>query len=214
MIYCVSDIHGEADRLRQMLSLIQFSEDDTLYILGDVADRNPGGVALWTLIMDTPNMVLLLGNHEQMCLDTMSLNSTPEFRSRWRRNGGDVTYRELMYTCTPETRHGILQFLSSCPDCLDLEVNGQKFHLVHGHPGEDHHTRIWGRIAPSDPPYFQDKLTIVGHTPTCVLTGDYDRPFQIWHGNGVIDIDCGCGHGLETGRLGCLRLEDRAEFYV
>ena len=34
------------------------------------------------------------------------------------------------------------------------------------------------------------------------------------HGNGVIDIDCGCGLKTEYARLACLRLNDMAEFYV
>lgn len=36
MVYCLSDIHGEFERFRRMLELIQFSGDDTLYVLGDV----------------------------------------------------------------------------------------------------------------------------------------------------------------------------------
>lgn len=32
MIYCMSDIHGELDRFKAMLDLINFSSDDTLYI--------------------------------------------------------------------------------------------------------------------------------------------------------------------------------------
>lgn len=44
MICCISDIHGENDRFEQMLKLIDFSNADTLYILGDVIDRGVGGV--------------------------------------------------------------------------------------------------------------------------------------------------------------------------
>lgn len=71
MIYCMSDIHGELDRFKAMLDLINFSSDDTLYIIGDVIDRHPGGVEILKIIKDTPNMFMLLGNHEQMCLDTL-----------------------------------------------------------------------------------------------------------------------------------------------
>ena len=69
MIYCMSDIHGELDRFKAMLDLINFSSDDTLYIIGDVIDRHPGGVEILKIIKDTPNMFMLLGNHEQMCLE-------------------------------------------------------------------------------------------------------------------------------------------------
>lgn len=50
MIYCMSDIHGELDRFKAMLDLINFSSDDTLYIIGDVIDRHPGGVEILKII--------------------------------------------------------------------------------------------------------------------------------------------------------------------
>ena len=39
MIYCVSDIHGDLDKLERMMELIRFSDADHLYIIGDVIDR-------------------------------------------------------------------------------------------------------------------------------------------------------------------------------
>ena len=37
----MSDIHGEYDKYLAMLEQIDLSEDDTLYVLGDVVDRGP-----------------------------------------------------------------------------------------------------------------------------------------------------------------------------
>lgn len=51
-----------------MLEKIQFSADDTLYILGDVIDREPVGIPCRQKIMVTPNIVMLLGNYEHMML--------------------------------------------------------------------------------------------------------------------------------------------------
>ncbi len=39
MIYVMSDIHGEYDKYIKMLELINFSDEDELYILGDIVDR-------------------------------------------------------------------------------------------------------------------------------------------------------------------------------
>ena len=45
-------------------------DDDFLYILGDVIDRNgDGGVAMLRWIIARPNVQLLMGNHEAMMLD-------------------------------------------------------------------------------------------------------------------------------------------------
>lgn len=214
MIYCISDIHGEVNPFREMLSLIQFSEEDTLYILGDASDRKADGVEVLKIIMASPNVVMLLGNHEQMCLDFFAPNSGYEERELWHQNGGNITRRQLLYFYPSEDRHRILRFLSSLPDQMDIEVKGQKYHLVHGIPSDNHQTRIWGRPESNDAPFFQDKTVIIGHTPTYLLTDDYEHPARIWYGNGSIDIDCGSGHRLPVARLACLRLDDMKEFYV
>lgn len=41
MHYVVSDIHGYYDRYLKLLEVINFTDDDTLYILGDIVDRGP-----------------------------------------------------------------------------------------------------------------------------------------------------------------------------
>ena len=41
MIYVISDIHGRKDRFEDVLEQINLQENDVLYILGDVIDRNP-----------------------------------------------------------------------------------------------------------------------------------------------------------------------------
>ena len=41
MIYAVSDIHGCYRQYKEVLEKIAFSDEDTLYVLGDVLDRGP-----------------------------------------------------------------------------------------------------------------------------------------------------------------------------
>ena len=215
MIYCMADLHGERDFFLRMLEQIRFSDTDHLYILGDVIDRGTGGIDLLEQIMEASNMTMLLGNHEQMCLSTLGPHNEFGARDLWRQNGGGTTYRELLYHCTHQKRNRILRFLSELPDALKLTVGNQKFHLVHGFPGDDHDTRIWGRVEPDSVSPYPDTICIVGHTPTVFLTGRMDEDSSIWHGNGIIDIDCGCGNLNAPHRcLACLRLDDMAEFYV
>ena len=71
MIYVLADIHGRADRFHEVLDSIGFSEDDTLYILGDVIDRNPDGIEILEEIISSKNMEMLLGNHEYMMLNAI-----------------------------------------------------------------------------------------------------------------------------------------------
>lgn len=214
MIYCMADLHGHADRFEEMLRLISFSPQDTLYIIGDVIDRGKQGIPLLRRIMDAPNMVLLKGNHEQMCLDTLGPQNRWGSKALWTQNGGSATYRELVYRTPKQEKWAILRFLAHCPHCLDVTVNGRQFHLVHGFPSPDPEQRLWLRPEPDAPPPFPDRTAIVGHTPTCFLTGDFTSPLSVWKGNGVIDIDCGCGSDSPLSRLACLRLDDLQVFYV
>ncbi len=217
--YCMSDIHGDFNRYQKMLELIHFSEQDTLYILGDVIDRNPNGVAILLDIIDRKNVHMLLGNHELMCMRVFDPLYDIEAHQLWKLNGGSRTYADLKYKRTAVERGNVLRFLRRLPDYLDIKVNGQAFHLVHGYPSEFPFHRLWDRPEPDAPSPFEDKLTIVGHTPTIFLTKkDFsdmeDEHLRIWYGKGIIDIDCGCGNKEEWVRLACLRLDDMVEFYV
>lgn len=64
MIYCMSDIHGELDRFKAMLDLINFSSDDTLYIIGKrkIAVYRPKGKTGWHPSDVIPLFAKSLGN--------------------------------------------------------------------------------------------------------------------------------------------------------
>ena len=65
-IYACSDIHGQYGLFQKMLKDIRFSDDDLLYIVGDVIDRGPESIPMLLDIMSRDNIVCLLGNHELM----------------------------------------------------------------------------------------------------------------------------------------------------
>lgn len=226
MHYVMADLHGEYDRWRRMLDRIAFSDEDTLYILGDVVDRGGiGGVDILLDVMERENVVMLLGNHEAMCLKAMDHPESERAVNHWRRNGGQVTCNSLL-RLSGERRTRVLDFIRTRPDHLDLEVDGRRFHLVHGFPADDTYDRVWLRPGPEAVSPFPDGRTVVaGHTPVCELW-DYDEEqmerylraipgghLRIFHGKGYIDVDCACGYRLPQRRLACLRLEDMAEFY-
>lgn len=214
MIYCISDIHGEYDRYLAMLERIGFGGEDTLYVLGDCIDRGPSGVDILTDLMGRSNAHLLMGNHEQMCLGALGPEPMLGARTLWKQNGGGVTWNELMYLCTPTRRREILDYLAGLPDHVEIRVGERAFYLVHAWPSSDPWERLWKRPEEIGAAPVPGRIAIVGHTPTCCLSGRGETPFRIWHGEGVIDIDCGCGSTSPHRRLGCLRLDDMAEFYV
>ena len=70
MTYVISDLHGyPIEKLKTLFEKAGFCEDDFLYILGDVIDRNgDGGVGILQWLLSQSNVQLVLGNHEAMLL--------------------------------------------------------------------------------------------------------------------------------------------------
>ncbi len=224
--YVMSDIHGEADRFHLMLEKIQFSKEDTLYILGDVVDRGPNGISLLREIMETSNVTMLLGNHEYMMLQYMSSSASETDIRRWNRNGNAPTL--AAYHCLgDQERQKILCYLRTLPTHLEVTVNGKQFYLVHGFPGATVHDEVWGRPTRSTPNPVPDHQLIIGHTPVQYLIEDEQdqinfeieiasrgEHLHVTHTPGFIDIDCGCGHDIPIKALACLKLEDMEEYYI
>lgn len=232
--YVVSDIHGEADRFHAMLQKIHFSDNDTLYILGDVVDRGSDGVSLLREIMKTPNMKMLLGNHEFMCLRYFAPDAPEKHIQHWNRNGNAPTLEGFHKLTEPE-KEETLAFLRSLPTHFEPIINGKKFYLVHGLPADTVYDEVWFRPYKNPVREMPDCQIIVGHTPvSCFVhteTEAYSRSdeeerayvqelhergelLSIFHHPQYIDIDCCCGYDFPNRRLACIRLEDMTEFYV
>ena len=62
--YVMSDIHGMAELFKRMLEQIRFSDEDTLYVLGDMIDRGPDPAGILDFVMYHKNLTALRGNHE------------------------------------------------------------------------------------------------------------------------------------------------------
>lgn len=224
--YVMSDIHGEADRFHAMLDKIQFSPDDTLYILGDVIDRGPDGIGLLQEIMEMPNVVMLLGNHEHMILQYMEPDADDIVIRRWNRNGNRPT-KAAYLRLKAKDQQRILKYLRSLPTHLEVEVNGRKFYLVHAFPGANVHDEVWNRPKMDTPNPMPGYTVVIGHTPIPYLIADENERIRfalnmeergehlrICHTPGFVDIDCGCGSDMPIKMLACLRLEDMKEFYT
>ena len=229
MTYVISDVHGEKKDFIKMMIRIGFSDRDTLYVIGDVIDRGPDGIALLKSIMGSPNIHLLLGNHEYMMRSFLSLDKNKD-HSRWIDayslwcfiNGGEITYDSFLKE-TPDTREKILDYLMALPVSTSLEISDKKILLVHAappflytvpEPGIDNPTAfaVWHRLTPGEKLETDYELIICGHTPTMYFTDD--RSSHVIRQNGIMWIDCGCTYKDNGGRLACVCLETEEIFYV
>ena len=235
MIYVMSDIHGHEGRFNSILKQINLQPEDTLYILGDVIDRNPRGGQLLRRIMKQPNIKMLLGNHELMMLDALyyphdiwGMSHIHErLMFRWYKNGGNVTHNYLKHI-RKDSRTEIFKYLDGLPLNIEIEVGGVKYLLVHAAPmylydrygykyDDEKMFSVWWRDIDKVPP-DENRTIIFGHTGTYHYQDE--NPLQIWYGNRIIGIDCAsaCRDGEEVrpgvkGRLACLRLDDMKAFY-
>ena len=230
MEYVTGDIHGNKDKWDQLLKLICLGRDDILYVNGDAIDRGPDGIEILQEIKNIPNTRMLLGNHEHMMLQYYAPGDDTQTISNWMRNGGRRTYHTFRKLPEDEQQE-LLAWLRSLPTHLEITVNGQTFYLVHGWPSTEPRREVWGRprgISDKSLLVPQGARLIIGHTPvglvTCETEGEMDFYFRkleqtgahmlILHAPDFIDLDCGCGHHVPGTALGCLRLDDMAEFYV
>ena len=106
MKYVMSDIHGCYDEYIRMLELINFSDEDELYILGDIFDRGNKPLEILDHVLGNKNIHLLKGNHEKMFEEAYESGDM----SLWYYNGGGTTdveivnksggYEEMLYKYT------------------------------------------------------------------------------------------------------------------
>ena len=228
MIYVTSDIHGQMEDLLLLLQQAKVGPEDTLYVLGDAADRGPDGAAMLRWLTRQPNVRFLLGNHENMLLECAFLffgDGSPRTEleerhlGRWLRNGAQPTIDGLrrMAREEPEELRRVLAALRRAPAVGQLRVGEREFVLVHGglpefdaaRPLADYPTfdLLWHRPTPEEH-WYTDRLTVIGHTPTGFY-GQECAGRALWTDTWV-DIDTGAGHG---GTPMLLRLDDLQEFY-
>ena len=55
----------------ELLDKIKFKGTDTLYVLGDILDRGPHPIKTVRKLMEMPNAICMVGNHELMALECL-----------------------------------------------------------------------------------------------------------------------------------------------
>ncbi len=232
MTYVMSDLHGQYEKYRKMLEKIAFSDHDVLYILGDVVDRGENPIKILQDMSMRPNIIPLMGNHEQMaitmlrklCVEITAANYASHLTaddlhllSVWFINGGQTTLDEFRKLSKAQ-RAEMFEYFDEFSFYEEITVNRYRFLLVHGgladfspeKPIEEYdlNSLLWTKTD-YNKRYYRDKYLITGHVPTSTIDDAYDGKIFARHGH--IAIDCGAGYGNP---LGCIRLDDFKTFYI
>jgi len=230
--YVISDIHGQYDMFMELLDKIKLKETDTIYILGDVLDRGPHPIKTLRKLMEMPNAICMVGNHEFMALECLEFlmkeitdKSIEELDETmldnlvtWQYNGSKTTIDEFRKLDT-EGQMGVIDFIKELLIYEEVSVGDKDYLLVHAGLGnyspqkdiEDYslHELIWTR-ADYAVQYFEDTYVITGHTPTQMIKDNPDPGF-IFRRNNHIAIDCGASY--PGGRLAAICLDTGEEYY-
>ena len=225
MRYVVSDIHGNYELLVKLLKKINFSEDDTLFVLGDVIDKGKDVQKLLNLLFGKlrDNSVVLAGNHEYELIklvtdlivkdasDDVILSKCKKFLGVENLNLQDVD--DIMNMPYTHEEDDFILVHAGIP----FDIKGNPIPLEQA-PIED---LVYDRRFKNEnflPP--NTKCVIFGHTPTFYIDGHKGKIIKYQkentEGNNPKDyykIHIDTGNYL-TGILGCLRLDDMQEFYV
>ena len=232
MTYVMSDLHGQYEKYLQMLDMIHFSDNDDLYILGDVVDRGPQSAELLQDMSMRMNVFPILGNHDmtavillrKLCTeiteDNYASQITPdimEILAMWQMDGGQATL-EGFKKLPADDRDVLLDYMDEFAPYETIEVAGNRFILVHGGIPYDKRNLPLSKQSVHElvierpnytKRYYNDVYLVTGHTPTINIGEEYRG--RIYCANGHIALDCGAGYDIS---LGCIRLDDFKEFYV
>ncbi len=234
MRYVISDIHGCYEEYMQLLKEINFSDNDELYVLGDVVDRGPEPVKVLQDMMKRSNVTFILGNHDLIMYmmmkkllvvaeeDNYATHLTVEdymdYMS-WLQDGGAITVEKFRQLSDIE-RMDIIDYLSEASVYEVLENNEKKYILVHAGLGNFESDKgldeyelyeLMEERMNYSKRYYSDINTfiITGHTPT-VCIKDWEKA-EVYIKNGHIAIDCGC---ISGGRLAAYCIETEAVKYI
>lgn len=223
MTYVISDIHGNYEKFKAILSAINFKDSDVMYILGDVVDYGTEAMDLIADLSVRVNVYPVAGEHDFLAArmlkgfaKMLESGAAPDAdyiaeMTAWVQDGGQATLDAFRVLSTDE-REGVLEYLEDMTLFEEIEIDGARYVLMHaGIADYDPDTDLWDYqpedffSEPLDASYalIEDATVVVGHVPT--------RSGKIERGEGSIFIDCGAGEG---GKLGCVCLETGKEFYA
>ena len=180
-VYAFSDLHSQYDLWQQIKDFIK--PEDTVYCLGDCVDRGPVGLKVLNEVMETPNIILLKGNHEDF-IDSIG-SETLQYPDKdinylWQANGAINTIKDFL-KLTKEEKRILIDKIRNLPTHAEYtNIKGDVIYLCHAgrqpdtpeildlHKGDiPMHNYIWDRDHLFDKKWRgkSNEYCVHGHTP-------------------------------------------------
>lgn len=218
MHYVVSDIHNDYQKFCELLKVIKLSKEDKLFILGDLFDRsdyNPNPVDLYFKVMELgDNCSMIRGNHDEwLAAYIFKFYQIPEWKRRKTEPYQYNTFRCLTRRLVPVDVQNLAKKILTWPLQLSVQVNNEKYLLAHAMTSkpectENKYYYLMGNEMNAEYLHngIEGYISICGHRNTA--------NHKIWKNEKGNLIMCDCGCGFRNGKLGCLCLETKEEFYI
>lgn len=222
MTYVTSNPCGNAEKMRELMRRIRFSDRDLLYVIGNLADYGDEPMELIADMSVRVNVYPIAGERDYLAARMLEgivrteNGQTPDAdfvgeMSAWIRDGGMNTVQGFR-ALDADGREGVLEYLGDMTLFEETTIGGERYIMVYagiadyeqGSDPEDYlPDDFFSEPLSRDRRLIPDATVIVGGVPT--ESGKIER------GNGSIFLDCGVRDG---GPLACLCLETGEEFYV
>ena len=218
MHYVISDIHNDNEKFNKLLKSLNLSDHDHLFVLGDLFDRSsyhPDPVGVYFNILKLgEKCTVVRGNHDTWLADyIMNYYQTLE---RKRTEPAPYPYNSfelLQRRLTPVDMQDLARWILSCPVQVCLALEGEKYlmsHAMTAAPAYHKNDSYYLTGDEMDEEFL--RRGIAGYISVCGHTNIGEH--HIWK-NALKNVYiCDCGSGFRSGRLGCLCLETKEEFYV
>ena len=223
MLYAFGDIHGELEKLDELLERTPFGPGDRLVFLGDYIDRGPDSPGVIDRLIELDrdhDCVFLLGNHESMFLDFLGWTDDAFFGGdAFLLNGGDRTLAGYGYFDREQTSRESFRLPKAHEDFLlglRLSHLEEAHFFVHAGVSLSHlrsgdlayvlsqsrpEDILWNRTSGEVPHDFGVTM-VYGHTPNEDFGVRWNSPYSI-------GVDTGAVYG---GPLTAIRLPDEEIF--
>lgn len=232
MIYVIGDIHGDKEKFTSMMEKLSPTDNDTVFVLGDIINIGDSSIELLQDMMYRPNVYPVLGEHEYMAKKVFPLlaefssadeaheklqGKNKELFEKWLKMKSEKTTEDFL-SLDEEGKESIIDYLSEFEPFEEISAGGKSFVLCHAGINNFEEDKDLSEYDEEDfvfaktdysTIYFADRYLVTGHTPTAVI--DRSLTGKVYSKKRHLAIDCGCGYG---GRLAAVCLDKLKVYYV
>ena len=227
MNYVISNLYGNYDSYEAILKQINFTKNDTLFVLGNIVDGGNKGIEILKDMMLRENVFPILGDHDYIAYEVLSgiweatkdditapLDKDLADRCReWSERGGEGTL-EGFAKLSDEDKEAVLDYLEEFSVYEEVECGGLDYVLCHSMPVdfltddslEDYEVEeVLAGCVEYDKEYFYSKVLISAHDTTDEIDPGFEG--RIFKNEYHVAINCGAvtaAYCLDTGE----------EFYI